>query len=588
MFINDRLLGFASGHINKIIETCLLQLAMTALGTLVSVGIAFIVRMIQGEERILFFDEVWQVAAFIVIVIALRFVVSKARAITAENCSLGIKTSLRKRLLKKLYDLGPAYTSRERTGSITSTIASKVEFLNEYYTIYLPAAVSAIINAVVIIVVVYVFDPVTAVICIVACAGLLGCPMVFYFLMRRRGAEESEAHSSYYSDCLDSLQGMATLKAFNANARQREIIYAKGEGLRRAVMALLRITMLENVVLQFFAGLGSAFSIAIAAYQCANGAMDQKYLVYTLFLISACFTPMQALINAWHMGYRGVTASYNIDKLLQEAMPRSIRSTEDHGIVGASTSQADGIIFDHVSFAYNEQDGNVLCDVSFTVPKKTSVALVGPSGSGKSTIAQLLDGFYSASRGMISADGVKLTPETVNTVQDKISAVWQDCHVFYGTVADNIRMGRPDASMEEVISAAKKANIHEFISCLPNGYDTMIGERGMRFSGGERQRIVLARAFLRDAPIIILDEATSSLDRKNEMAIQESFEKISKEKTALIIAHRLATIQNADQIIIMEKGRISAYGTHDELLAASESYRTLMGNQVMEGKSHET
>ncbi len=393
-------------------------------------------------------------------------------------------------------------------------------------------------------------------------------------------------HAQYYSDCLDSVQGITTLKAFNANARQKQMIHKKGEQLRQAIMGHLRITMLETFVLQLFAGLGSAFSIAVAAYQTAIGNMAQEDLVYALFLIGACFVPFYALISAWHFGYRGVTASYRIKKTIDEPVTRSLLS--ETGINHQTKTCVSGdISFDHVCFAYNELDGDVLKKVSFFVPYQTTTALVGASGSGKSTIASLLAGFYAVRDGVISIGGIALSAQNVSLAQEQIGVVWQDCHMFYGTVEDNIRIGKPDATKEEIVQAGKQANIHDFIDSLPEGYHTMIGERGMRFSGGERQRIALARVFLRNPPIVILDEATSSLDRKNEIAIQDAFARLSRGKTALVIAHRLGTIQNADQIIIMDTGRVHAKGTHEELTHTVSVYRKLMGSQMKVGQAYE-
>lgn len=580
MFINRYLAAFVQGHGRKIALTCILQLVLTLLGTMISLGVAFVVRMLQGEARILFFSELWQVFAVIGACIALRYMLSRKKMLAAEKCSLDIKASLRGGLLRKLFALGPAYTGRERTGNIAAIVSSKVEYLNEYYTIYLPAAVSAVVNAALIVAALFGFNRASAWTCLAGCIGMLVCPMLFYFLMRKRGEAEMQAHARYYSDCLDSVQGMSTLKAFNANDRQKKAIYQKGEQLRQAVMGQLRVTMLENVVLQFFAGLGNAFSIAVAAYQCAGGHMTPDTLVYALFLIGACFAPMSNLINAWHMGYRGVVASYSITELQNQPVRLSLLPKE-----GAAKAPASSDVrFENVSFAYDLTDGDVLKGVSFEIPARTTTALVGASGSGKSTIAQLLAGFYPARAGSVRVGGQELSEQTVGDIQDRIAAVWQDCHLFYGTVEDNIRMGKPDATRAEIEQAAKEASIHDFISSLPDGYQTMLGERGMRFSGGERQRVALARAFLRDAPIVILDEATSSLDRKNEIEVQRSFRNISRGRTALVIAHRLATIQSADQIIIMESGRILAKGTHAQLLRDSAQYRKLMGGQLIAAK----
>ncbi len=588
MFINRNLLSFMRGHWGKIVAACILQLLITVTGTLVSLGAAFVIRMLQGERSILIFTAPWQLFLGIAVLIGLRFVLAKRKALRSEECSLEIKADLRKRLLDKLFALGPAYLGKERTGNIASTISSKVEYLNEYYTIYLPTAISAFFNAAVILIVLASFEQLTALTALVGCIGLTLCPMLFYFLMRKRGEAEMQAHSQYYSDCLDSVQGMPMLKAFNANARQRRRIHEKGEELRKAVMSQMRVTMLENVVLQFFAGLGSAVSVAIAAWQCARGNMAAVNLVYALFLIGACFGPMTMLINAWHFGYRGVVASYTIVEMLSEPVRMSLtQHASPRAEPVVSEAFTGNIRFDGVTFAYNEEDGDVLRSVDFTIPNKTTTALVGPSGSGKSTAAHLLAGFYPLERGHIRVGELTLNGDTVSEIQDQISAVWQDCRLFYGTVRENIMVGKPGASQEEVEEAAKEASIHDFILSLPEGYATLLGERGLRFSGGERQRIALARAFLRNSPVLILDEATSSLDRRNEREIQRSLQKLSKGKTCLVIAHRLATIQSADNIILLDRGRIADMGTHEQLIASSAAYRALMGSQLVKGAANE-
>lgn len=295
---------------------------------------------------------------------------------------------------------------------------------------------------------------------------------------------------------------------------------------------------------------------------------------------------MTTLISAWHMGYRGVTASYSIEELLDAPVRLSLTAHAQADALRSGDFQG-GIRFEHVSFAYSEADGSVLRDVSFVIPHRTTTALVGASGSGKSTVAHLLAGFYPIEQGAVFVGNRQLNARSVSSIQDQIAAVWQDCHLFYGTVEENIRIGKPNATWEEIELAAQKASIHDLIVRLPQGYQTQLGEQGLRFSGGERQRVALARAFLRDAPIVILDEATSSLDRKNEMNIQQSFKQLSEGRTALVIAHRLATIQNADQIIIMADGRIRAVGTHQALLRSSQAYRNLMGNQMTGGRACE-
>lgn len=584
MFINRPLIAFLRGKGAQLLKTCLLQLMVALMGTLVALCSAAAVRMVQGEKTALFFSSLWQTFGLAGGVLILEFCLIRKRAVVSEKFGLAVKLTLREQLIAKLFELGPAYTGRERTGNIASIISGRVEFLTEYYNIYLPSAAAAIVNAALLIAVLVFLDSVTALVCLTGCAGMLGCPMLFYYLMRVRGRKEMAAYAAYYSDCLDSVQGMTTLKAFNASGRQREVIHEKGEQLRQAVMGQMRITMLENVVLQFFAGLGSVVSIAVAAYRAADGQMQPGVLVYALFLIGACFSPMKTLINAWHLGYRGVVAAYSIIELLREKAKLSLTAKGENR---TALSMEEGVWFENISFAYNDTDGDVLHGISFHIPGGTTTALVGVSGCGKSTCAQLLAGFYPVGKGRIVVGGQTMNEQTVGAVQDAIAAVWQDCRLFYGTVEENIRMGRPKASMDDIRQAAQAAGIHDFIMSLPEQYCTMIGEKGLRFSGGERQRVALARAFLRNAPIVILDEATSSLDRKNEISVQRSFARLSRGRTALVIAHRLATIQNADQIVMLDNGRIVSQGTHAELAHTSSAYRALMGSQMEEKKRHE-
>ena len=228
------------------------------------------------------------------------------------------------------------------------------------------------------------------------------------------------------------------------------------------------------------------------------------------------------------------------------------------------------IRFDTVTFAYDKQ--NVLTDVSFYIPQNTVTAIVGPSGSGKSTICNLIARFYGADAGCILIGGVDIKSMTCDSVPNNISMVFQKVYLFHDTILNNIRFGKLDASLDAVIDAARKACCHDFIMALPDGYETVISEGGTTLSGGEKQRISIARAMLKNAPIVILDEATASVDPENEQAIQRAIGRLVHGKTIIIIAHRLATIQNADQILVVDEGKITQRGTHDELIHTQGTY----------------
>lgn len=576
MFLNKQLISYAKASIRYVCVTCTLELILALLGTGVSICASFIVSYIIAREIQTTIITVLFGISLLMLLLKHRLFLCKTRMATI--CSAEIKDSLRDKLIAKIFELGPAYLARTRTGVIANTLVNKVEWLSNYYIYYLPTMVSAGINAILVLVPLFFFDWVTGIVCLFACIGMFACPNLFYPIMSVRGEKEWNAHSAYYSDCLDSIQGMTTLKAFNANQTRREFIHKSGENLRIKIMEQLKITMAETGVMDLFSRVGSTLSVAVAALRAATGATEPEQLIYVLFLAGACFTPMMNLANAWHLGYRGVTASKSIDEMLQMKGIRALLPSKE---MDAPVSEiVEEVRFDHVCFSYSPDEPRVLHDISFAVPEGTMTAIVGLSGSGKSTIAQLLAGFYPVESGYISVGGCELCQSTVNDIQKMQSVVWQDSHIFYGTVYDNILMGRPNATEDEIIEAARKANLHDFVLTLPQGYRTMLGENGMRFSGGERQRVAIARAFLKDTPILIFDEATSSLDRKNELEIQKSFETLSKGKTALVIAHRLSTIKQATQILIIENGRVITAGTHNELEKCSEEYRMLMGKQL--------
>ena len=238
-------------------------------------------------------------------------------------------------------------------------------------------------------------------------------------------------------------------------------------------------------------------------------------------------------------------------------------------------TQVEGdLIFDHVSFSY-EASNEVLDDVSFHLEKGKTLALVGPSGGGKTTICHLIPRFYFLETGHIYIDNIDIGEYTLNSLREKIGIVQQDVFLFGGSIKDNIAYGRPNATEEEILEAAKRANILDFINTLPNGWDTEIGERGVRLSGGQKQRLSIARLFLKNPPILILDEATSALDNTTEMLIQKSLQELAKGRTCLIVAHRLSTIKNADEIAVISKGKIMEMGNHDALMKKGGIYADL-------------
>lgn len=525
---------------------------------------------------------------FLLICIKLLY---KLNVRVVNEAGISIKDNVRTKILTKLFLLGPEYADTIRTGTLTSTFTARVEWLMNYYTRYLPVIVSAILNAGIFIIILFYIDIYTGLVSLISVIMMLAIPMVFFKLMKEKGKKEWEEHANYYSECLDGIQGMVSLKAFNADAKYVRDVKAHGENFRKAVMDHLKVTIIEGTFSEFFLRVGTALTIAIMGLRCAYGYIDKNFLIYAFFIIGATFSPMLSLINAWHLGFQGVSGSYSLsefletksDNLMENALIKNelknrkeLEVSLNENAVKENKIDDVKLSFDKISFRYKGADKDTLKDISFELHKGKAIALVGPSGGGKSTIAGLLMGFYRADNGEVLLNGTKLTNETVAFFNDNIAAVWQDNHLFYGSIYDNIKMGKPSATDKEIFEASKKAMIYDLIMSLPNGYDTSVDELGSRFSTGERQRIAIARALLKDAPIIIFDEATSALDRENEKYIGETLSKLKPDKAMLMIAHRLSTISMADEILVVADGRIADRGSSTYLEENCEIYRKLI------------
>ena len=317
----------------------------------------------------------------------------------------------------------------------------------------------------------------------------------------------------------------------------------------------------------FFQGMMYLVTLVFGGYLIARGMMDAADLAMYALYIGIFISPIQILVELIEMMQKGLAGFRRFLDVMET----------DPEIVDAPDAQPlndvhGRVCYEDVSFHYSDDDTPVLSHVSFEIPAGKSIALVGPSGSGKTTICSLLPRFYDVTGGRITIDGKDVRTLSLKSLRSQIGMVQQDVYLFSGTIRDNIAYGKPGASMEEIIEAAKRANIHEFIEELPDGYDTFVGERGARLSGGQKQRISIARVFLKNPPILILDEATSALDNESERWIQQSLEELSKDRTTITIAHRLSTIRNADEIIVITEDGIAERGTHESLLAQNGIY----------------
>lgn len=369
------------------------------------------------------------------------------------------------------------------------------------------------------------------------------------------------------SSLQDTLAGIRVVQSFANEEVERKKFYKSNHAFLLSKDANYRCMgnfMGWNL---FFQGMMYLVTLTFGGYLIAKGQMQVGDLAMYSLYIGIFISPIQILVELTEMIQKGLSGFRRFLDVM-ETEPE-IQDAPDAKELKNVTGH---VSYEDVSFHYSDDDTLVLSHVSFDIPAGKSIALVGPSGGGKTTICSLLPRFYDVTGGRVTIDGQDVRSLTKKSLRSQIGSVQQDVYLFCGTIRENIAYGKPDATMEEIIEAAKKANIHEFIQELPDGYDTFVGERGTRLSGGQKQRISIARVFLKNPPVLILDEATSALDNESERRIQKSLEELAKNRTTITIAHRLSTIRNADEILVVTEDGIAERGTHKELLQKDGIY----------------
>ena len=493
----------------------------------------------------------------------------------ANGTAVQVQFRLRQRLFNRVMALGPAHFDRQRTGDVTVGVVEGVEQLETYFGQYLPQLIVAAIAPIGIFAFMVFLDlPVAGIF-----LGVALLTLALPSLLQRRNAAASlrrrDAYGSFAADFLDSLQGLATLKAFGQSRRRGDALAERAREVFRTTMGVLMHNALAQGLTILAITVGAAVALSVGALRVESGAMGIAELLVVLMLGVEVFRPLRELSQLFHQGLLGVAAAQSVlDVANAEPMVPDIRSEPPSEPLSAR------IDFDGVTFAYPTGRRDALSNVSFSVEAGRRVGVVGRSGSGKSTLLWLLQRMYTPQQGQIRLGGRDLNTLRFVDIRKQMAVVMQDTYLFHGTVLHNLRFGRPDATDEQVIAAAQAANAHEFISNLPEGYQTTIGERGHRLSGGERQRIAIARALLRDAPILILDEALSSVDAENEATIQEALDRLMTGRTTLIMAHRLSSVMACDDILVLNDGRLVERGDHSTLLAAGGAYAQLMSAQT--------
>ncbi len=502
-----------------------------------------------------------------------RGVLAWASESSAQATAQASKYYLRELLLTKLNRLGPGYVMARPTGELQTIIVNGVEILEGHFSRFLPAVMSGAVGCIAVLVIIGLNDWLTALLLLLF---LVAQPLIDQAWMRRRMPKLSgifAATVSFGAYLLDNLQGLSTLKIFDATGRRRSELVRRARVLRQEAMPKISVTMARIAITGLLTFGGVATLIVVNSWRYAAGSISSLTLLLTVFLAREVFRPLERLEKEFHAFQAAKGAIKPIKGLLDAKL-----------IVGEAMNPAPlpdstTISFEDVTFAYPSGDRPVLENVSFSVPQGKMVALVGPSGAGKSTILSLLLRFFEPQCGAIRIGGTDISDLSLEDLRSLVTVVSQDVQLFHGTIADNLRIARPSASDADLREVAGIAHIAEFIDSLPNGYETDVGERGARLSGGERQRIAIARALLKDAPILLFDEATSNVDVVNERAIQLSIEALAGHRTMIVVAHRLATVEKADLIIVMDEGGVVEQGSHGALLRVGGLYSRLVAGE---------
>ena len=515
----------------------------------------------------------------VAVAVVLRGIVDHHRTMISHRTATRVQEDLRGRLYDKIAALGPAWFAGERTGGVMLSIVDGVEQLQTFFGQYVPQVTVALLTPLAIFAFIAFWDvPVAAVMLVFALVTLIG-PSVFLHIERRSSHGRHGALKSFGSEFLDGVQGLPTLKAFGQSRAYGRRLANRARELCDTSLRVISIGVMTRGITDCGVAIGAAAALSLAVWRVSHGLMSLQALLSVLMAGTEVFRPLRDLRMVLHQGILGQSAAAGINALFAaEPLVSSRAANWPRPICPLLPT----IAFEAVYFAYPGGRGAAHDGLSFTVAAGEKVGIVGPSGSGKSSVARLLLRLFDPQRGTVRIGGQDLRTLDPEVLRRMIAVVHQDTYLFYGTVEDNLRLGKPDAGREELEAAARDANAHEFIMALPQGYATMIGERGVMLSGGQRQRLAIARALLRDAPILILDEALSSVDAENEAVIQQAIDRLSAGRTTLILAHRLSSVIAANRILVLDKGQIVETGRHAELIRRDGPYRRLMGGQAEE------
>ncbi|WP_432117628.1 ABC transporter ATP-binding protein/permease [Streptomyces sp. bgisy032] len=564
----------AAGHARRpLLTATLLQGAVTlthlAQAALLALALAALARGDTGRLP-------WLLAA-VLAVVAARAGLAVWQRRTATRAGARVRVALRDELLTRLGRLGPAHLTTARAGAVRTTLVEGVEGVDAYVSRYLPQLLITLTVPPLVLAALALVEPLALLGLVPALLLALAGPRAWDRLLAARGKEHWDTYEGLGADYLEALQGMPALRAAGAVGRTRARLEKRSAALHRATVAKLRVSLADTGITDLAIQGGTVAAALLACRSAVTGSTTATGTYLMLLLASECFRPVRDLAREWHAGYLGVSAADGL-AALRTAEP----AVPDTGTAPAHWQTPPELRFEDVHFTYDGAPAPALHGVSFTAQPGRTTALVGPSGAGKSTLLALLLRHHDPQQGRITLDGSPTTAYALDALRQGIAVVSQETYLFHATIAHNLRLARPDATDEDLTRAARVAGVHDEIAALPDGYATVLGERGATLSGGQRQRLALARALLADAPVLVLDEATSSVDERREADIVRELLNAARGRTVLVVAHRLDAVRHADRIVVLDEGRVDAVGEHAELVGAGGVYTRL----VEAGRAH--
>ena len=515
-------------------------------------------------------DFITRISAIALIVFVARAIMQFIRSYAAHQAGWGVVSDARRLVYQHIQKLSLRFYEDKQTGQLMSRIINDTDLFERMIAHALPDVIVNGITLVGVTVILLSMNVNLTLLTLIPIPIIVLALIGYSKLVRPAFKTRQQSLGELNAVLNDSLSGIREVKAF---AREEDALDKVDDKIQLVLtknLRALKLMAIFNPIFDFAAGIGQLLVIYFGARMAITGSLSIADLVAFFLYLDSFYTPVRNLGNSMEAVQESLAGFERIADILTVS-PEIASPEEPHTF----TEPIKGVVrFENVCFYYNQGE-EVLTDISLDIPAGSTVALVGPTGVGKTTLVSLIPRFYDVIDGKVCIDGVDVREIELDQLHQSVSMVLQDVFLFHGTVRENILFGKPGATEEEMIRAAEIANATEFIDHMPNGYDTLIGERGVKLSGGQKQRLSIARAVLKDSPILILDEATSSVDTETELLIQQALERLIKGRTTIIIAHRLSTVRNADRIVALEGTKIVEAGTHEELLVKKGLYHKL-------------